>query len=64
MGKPSKGTPADKRLAANNTNTASSNSTTAPPKFGSPAWDAKYGIKRKFKKAGAAALNTAAANKK
>lgn len=65
-GKPSTNTPADmrlkrnrasvavraKRLAATN-NTASAAATaasTAKPKFGSPAWDAKYGIKRRSKK--------------
>lgn len=35
-GKPSRGTPADKRLKGNKGN----------PKFGSPAWDAKYGVKQ------------------
>lgn len=41
-GKPSTSTPADKRLKANK-------ATTPAPKFGSPAWDAKYGIKPKLK---------------
>lgn len=40
-GKPKTSTPADKRLKANKTTKA------AAPKFGSPAWDAKYGIKPK-----------------
>lgn len=39
--KPSKGTPADKRLKANKAKAAS-----PAPKFGSAAWDARYGIKR------------------
>lgn len=58
MGKPSKGTPADKRLKANKTSgggRSGSASTTArasgsAPKFGSPAWNAKYGIKPRGKK--------------
>lgn len=37
-GKPKTSTPADKRLKANGG---------GKPAFGSPAWDAKYGIKPK-----------------
>ncbi len=44
MGKPSKGTPADMRLKANKGKAAGGN-----PAFGSPAYDAKYGIKPKGK---------------
>lgn len=40
-GKPSKQTPADKRLKANK----GMGSSAAKPAFGSKAWDAKYGIK-------------------
>jgi len=42
MAKPSKGTSADKRLKANKTSSAKTASGAAP-KFGSPAWKAKYG---------------------
>jgi len=40
--KPKTSTPADKRLKANKTSTAKTASGAAP-KFGSPAWKAKYG---------------------
>lgn len=44
--KPSKGTPADRRLKANNPAGKPKSGGTAPkPKFGSPAWNAKYGTK-------------------
>lgn len=49
MGKPSKGTPADKRLKANKTaaggSKGSAGATSKPGvlRFGSPAWRAKYG---------------------
>lgn len=52
-GKPSKGTPADQRLKANKQPAAKPAPGRAvrpdatKPAFGSPAWDAKYGIKRK-----------------
>lgn len=46
-GKPSKATPADRRLKDNKPATPAA---TPAPKFGSPAWDAKYGIKPKGKK--------------
>lgn len=44
-GKPSPGTPKDKRLSANKkaTSKPSAKSAAAPLKFGSPAWRAKYG---------------------
>lgn len=43
MGKPSKGTPKDMRLKANQT--TGKKPAAAAPKFGSPAWQAKYGKK-------------------
>lgn len=52
--KPQRHTPADKRLKTNRAPAAPAKAP-APsggkPKFGSPAWDAKYGIKRGAKKA-------------
>lgn len=47
-GKPSKGTPADKRLAPNSKKKVSPKAAAgAKPKFGTPAWNAKYGKKGK-----------------
>ena len=43
--KPSKGTPKDMRLKANKT--AASGSSSSTPKFGTPAWQAKYGHGKK-----------------
>lgn len=43
-GKPKTSTPADRRLKANKSGSS------AKPKFGSPAWDKKYGAKQFGKK--------------
>lgn len=42
-GQPSKGTPADNRLKGNQS---------SEPKFGTPAWDAKYGPGKAMKPKG------------
>lgn len=47
-GKPSKGTPADRRLRGNKS--AKPASSGSAPKFGSAAWDAKYGVGKGKKK--------------
>lgn len=48
-GKPSKSTSADKRLTSNKlaAKAPAKSTTPAAPKFGSPAWNAKYGIGKK-----------------
>lgn len=49
--RPSRGTPADGRLKRNKRKAAKTAAAGPAPKFGSPAWDAKYGIKPFAKKA-------------
>lgn len=50
-GKPSKGTPADRRLRGNKSaKPAKPASSGSAPKFGSAAWDAKYGVGKGKKK--------------